>query len=398
MRVAVLILALAIGAGGCSPDRGEKAPAAEPGGQHDEHAGHGPESDDRLTFGRDSQARAGVRTERTAARDLEIALTTTGEVAVIPAREAHVSGQLAGLVIEVRRKPGDKVKRGDTLATLESLELGEAQAAFLEAEAKLEVAARALERQKALVAGQLAAEKEVFLASNQLRLAQIDLERTRNRLQLLGMNGARIAALSKSRKLDPTVPLTAPIGGVVVAGHLTLGERLDPQSAEPAFTLWDTSELWVDAVLYERDLARLGPSRPASVTVAALPGKTYRGRVAQIDPTLDRQTRTAKARIAVANPDGLLKPGMFANVSLAVGRQRTLAVPAAAVQRDKDQVFVFVRTAPDAFERRPVRTGTVSGGYVPTLAGLEEGDEVVVAGAFTLKSELLKERFGEHDH
>ncbi len=184
----------------------------------------------------------------------------------------------------------------------------------------------------------------------------------------------------------------------MVARHVTLGERLDPESHDPAFTLWDTTEVWVEATLYERDLTKVRQGQSAVISVAALGGRSYKGRVHLIGTTLDRETRTAKARIAVGNSDRRLKPGMFAAVRIAVGRQKALAIAQSAVMREKEDIFVFVRESAGRFQKRPVRISAKTGDQAVVLSGLEAGDQVVVAGAFVLKSELLKEQFGEHDH
>lgn len=359
------------------------------GGEHDENA---------VALKADAQRAIGLVTEKAQTRPVKTVFATTGEVEANANREAHVTTRVPGRVTKVVKNVGDRVRAGETLAMLDSVELGEAQSAYMEALAKYDLARSTHTRQARLYRDELIAQKEVIAASNALRLAQIDVNTAKNRLELLGVTPARIAGLASGRRLDPTVPLLSPIAGVVIARHLTLGEVLEPSAEQPAFTVSDISELWVNATLYERDLARVHQGQAATVTTPAYPGKVYRGRVSVISTGLAKETRTATARIVVANPDGWLKPDMAADVRIEVGSQSTLAVPSTALVKDKEDTFVFVRTGPESFERRPVDVGDPVGGLVPVRSGVKVGDEVVVKGGFSLKSELSKEEFGEHGH
>ncbi|MNS18094.1 Cobalt-zinc-cadmium resistance protein CzcB [compost metagenome] len=184
----------------------------------------------------------------------------------------------------------------------------------------------------------------------------------------------------------------------MVARHATIGELIQPEDEQPAFIVSDITELWVNASLYERDLSRVHEGQRAVVTTPAYPGRSFAGRVSLISTALEEQTRTAKARIVVKNPDLRLKPEMFANIKIALGSRPTLAIPSSAVMQEKGETFVFTKQSDTTFERRPVQVGAPAGGFVPVESGLKAGETVVTDGAFTLKAELLKESFGEHEH
>ena len=412
-----LLLTLALALAACAPAK----PEAKPSPTHAAEAPHADEDHDhaapdhpRDEAGHDEhehenepgvvivdaarQRAAGVHVVEVATRRVAATLDTTGEIAENTDAEAHVTPRVAGRVTKVWRTVGDRVRAGETLAMLESDALGDAQAAFLEAQARHALATTTLARQKALQRGELTARKEVLAAEHEAQVASIGLERARNRLRLIGLDAGRIARLASSRALDARVPMTAPIGGLVVAKHVTLGEMLEPQADQPAFTIMDPSTLWVHANLYERDLARVRPGQAATVTTPAYPGKVYGGQVSLISTTLDKDTRTARARVAVKNADGALKPGMFANVRLAVGTAMALVVPVSAVQLERDEVFVFVQEGADRFERRKVDLDPAYGGVHRVKSGLAAGEKVVAAGAFMLKSELMKSNFGGHAH
>jgi cobalt-zinc-cadmium efflux system membrane fusion protein len=373
------------------------------GDAHDEHAEGDSHADEEHLEGvvklpADVQRRIGLRTTAAKVQAVPFMLTTTGELEANADQIAHVSSSVPGRVVRLSRGVGDRVKKGEVLAVIESAELGEAQSAFLEAQARYDLAQSVHTRKQELHRNELTAEKEVLEAENELRLARIAREKAENQLKLFGYTAGRLQKLAQERQLDPTIPILAPLSGVVTARHLTVGERVEPKAEAPAFVVLDTSELWANANLYERDLAKVKVGQSATLTVSAHPDKTFQGRVSQISPELDPKTRTAHARIVVRNAGDMLKPKMFATVRISTGTQPSLAVPASAIQQDKEKSFVFVQTGPETFERRDVEVGGKGGVLVSIHAGLQPGDMVVSEGAFTLKSEALKESFGEHGH
>ena len=138
-----------------------------------------------------------------------------------------------------------------------------------------------------------------------------------------------------------------------------------------------------------------GADLAAEVSVAAWPGRVFRGRLDRLGGTLDEATRTATVRVVAPNPDGLLRPGMFARVRLLLpGGATSLAVPEEAVLADEGRSFVFVRANADCFVRRPVAPGRAAGGWIEIASGLREGQAVVARGAFLLKSDVLRAKMG----
>lgn len=386
-----------------TPDAPQRA---EPPEEHaDSHGAHGEEHTDApghsegiVKLPGDAQQRIGLRTVVAEIRKVPFMLRTTGELEANADQVAHVGTRVPGRTVRIAGSVGDRVKAGEVLAVIESVELGEAQSAFLEAQARHDLAQSAYTRKLNLFRSELTAEKEVQEAENALRVARIDQEKAENHLKLFGYTAGRIQKLARDRQLDPTVPMLAPIPGIVTSRHLTIGERVEPKAESPAYVILNPSQLWANANLYERDLAKVKIGQEATVTVAAYPGRTFRGRVSLISPELDPKTRTAHARIVVDNSGDMLKPKMFATVQVATGTQQSLAVPNTAIQQDKDKTFVFIQTGPDTFLRRDVEVGDSAGALIPIREGLQPGDKVVAEGGFTLKSEALKESFGEHDH
>lgn len=400
-----LLLALTACHPGAEQAKGEPAAAVSsaPNGDHDGDK----DADAKKPADKDDDAPKGaVKLNAEALRDahikvapvelrpLETDLKTTGTFEADADHEAHVTPRVAGRVVRVFKTTGARVRVGEVLAVIESFDAGQAQAEYLEAQAKLDLASTTSERQHKLYSGDLSAQKEVQAADNALRLARIDLERAGNRLRLYGYGDDRLATLARHRRVDPTIALTAPVTGLVTERHITLGEVIEPSPDKPAFVVVDTSRIWVNANVGERDLMAIHDGQAATVIPNAAPAQTYKGHVALVAASLDEASRFGKARIVVPNPGGNLRPKMFATVNIAVGRREGIAVPQQAVVQDKDDTFAFVQTGEGSFKKQPLKLGPASNGYVQVLAGLERGEKVVVEGAFTLKSELLKGSFG----
>jgi cobalt-zinc-cadmium efflux system membrane fusion protein len=223
--------------------------------------------------------------------------------------------------------------------------------------------------------------------------------RAENALHLLGMDQAAVQRLTKTREVDMTVTVTAPIAGTVLDRHVTLGELVSPD-AESLIVLADTSVVWVFASVPEARMTDARPGAAVRLTVAALPGRVVEGRVAAVPPKVHEATRTAEVRVDVKDATGLV-PGMYAQADVVMGEAGApvLAVPGDAVQTVEGGPAVFVPVAgePNTFAKRAVRVGAPAGGLVPVLEGLAEGEEFVAAGSFLLKAELGKSG-AAHEH
>ena len=175
------------------------------------------------------------------------------------------------------------------------------------------------------------------------------------------------------------------------------GEVVGPEKA--LLSIADLSKVWTLVDIYEKDLAHVRRGAPVEIMVEAYPGETFKGTVGHVGDVVDPQTRTTKVRVEIPNPQRKLKPGMFATVRLRVqaapGSVSVFAVPSSAIQQADGQPVVFVKKDSTTFERRKVKLGVTMGDLVEVAEGLKGDEEVVTAGSFALKSELLKERIGE---
>lgn len=194
--------------------------------------------------------------------------------------------------------------------------------------------------------------------------------------------------------LGKSLELKAPIDGVIMQRKSTVGELIGKDTE--IYTISDPADLWVLAEIKERDLAAVHIGQETVFTVLAYHAETFRGKVVLLGNRVEAESRTLEVRIEVANADGRLKPGMFADVEIATtALQDVLVISDQALQTLEDEQIVFVALSDTKFEKRVIKTGLEQHGRVQVLEGLKEGERVVTEGSFILKSELLKGELGE---
>lgn len=353
-----------------------------------------------VTLSPDALASAGIAVALAAPTVLRTEIETTGSVDFDRRRFAHVNPRVGGRVEAALVDVGEGVKTGQVLARIDSIELGEAIGEYLQARARAELARETFERERGLFAERVSSQQEMLSAQASARETDAALRGAEERLHLLGLSDEQVVALGYDQPRASIYQVRAPFPGTVVERHVTLGEMVDTQSQ--LFQIADLSRVWVWIDVFERDLARVHLDDQVELRVDAFPSSTFAGKVVYLGGQVESETRTARARIEVPNPDGRLRPGMFARVRIsdphaADGKLESaavLAVPESAIQREGDHVLVFVALGDGRFEPRPVRTGRKGEGFVEILEGLSGGESVAVTGTFVLKSEASKESLG----
>jgi cobalt-zinc-cadmium efflux system membrane fusion protein len=327
---------------------------------------------------------------RVARRPLARDLSLVGSVAYDADHFAVVGPLIAGRITALRAGTGDRVRRGQALAELESADIGAAQAAYLEAKSKLAAAQSNARREHDLAMQHVSSARESELAEAQASSEQAALDAARQRLESLGFSKSDLEKLAAST--GGRVAIRSPIDGVVIAREVTLGQAV--QAATTAFKVADLSHLWVNLDIYEKDLEAVHVGQEVDVRTESLPGRVFAARVAYVEPHVDDKTRTARVRIEIENPKGALRPGQFVTAALHGDPSRVttpvLAVPRKAILSVDDKRVVFVQLAADRFARRAVEIGSSGGDFVEVTHGLHENDVVVTDNAFLLKSELLR--------
>jgi cobalt-zinc-cadmium efflux system membrane fusion protein len=329
---------------------------------------------------------AGIRWAKAELRDCPRILKAVGKILAPKPRTAIVSYFLPGRVSDVQVQVGNRVKKGQPLVTLQCAEVAAAMSEFYKAVASHELAQLNLAREKQLAADGIGARKNLLAAETDFKVARGNLEAAEKRLHILGFNEVQVKDIAQAHKISPAMTLHAPIDGKVVASAAVVGAMVD-QSKE-ILTIIDPTSLWVDAEIYEKDVAKVKIGQEVEVVVPAYSAERFAGKVSYIADTVNEETRTITVRTEVDNRDDRLKPGMFADVSLFYARSGpVLAVPLSAILEDGRHKVVFVH-AKDSFVRREVETGAVNGHYQQVVKGLQADEEVVIQGNHQLKSKL----------
>ena len=333
--------------------------------------------------------RAGLRTASATTESVVPTIDVVGHVEFDSTRVADIGGRLEGRVVQVHVELGDRVEPGDPIVSIEGPDLGEAVAELLEARAALAAASSHAERQTALRREQLttATEHEAATAEHAALAARV--RGAEQRLAVLGLAPSAIDAATRGRVVPRTVTLRAPIAGEVVERHVHLGAVVDP--TEPLVRIADLASVWILLSLFERDLGRVRVGDRVEVLSEVSPGTVFHGVVEHVGAVVDAETRTADVRVAVENVERRLRPGQFVHAALHVGGEAShdaILLPEAAISQIQGQPSVFVRIGPDRYDVRPLELGPAHGARVEVRRGLAVGDEVVLEGAFALKSEL----------
>jgi cobalt-zinc-cadmium efflux system membrane fusion protein len=317
-------------------------------------------------------------------------LRMTGSVTFDAARVSHIRPRVQGRVNGVTVDIGSRVRVGQTLAVLDSPELGAVQAGWFKAKVSRDVALKNYQRTERLFADGIVSERRRLDAEAKYRQAEAALAAALQRLAALGAEPDSAAS--------SLFVLRAPLSGIVVEKHATVGEVVEPGA--DLFTIGDIGQLWIILDLYESDVPRVVVNSTALLTAEAYPGRHFPARVAVIGAIVDSVSRTVKVRVEIPNPDELLKPGMFARAELVLSSDTTaIGVPRDAVQLLDGREVVFVPEGDGRFRIRPVRLGQPrAGGWIEVLDGLGLGDTVVARGSFSLKAQLQKHTFGEEGH
>ena len=349
---------------------------------------------DRVVLGPEALASLDLEYARAEVRMLAPSLEAPAEIMPIPDQHATIGPRVAGRVSSVSVNVGDDVARAAPLVVMESAEVGRAAADYIGAEAELGVSRQAVERARRLFEQRISSQQALERAEAEFAADEANLRAAEARLRAFGVPPGGVADAAEGR-----VTLKSPIAGTVSARAAHVGQWVEP--SEVIIELVGLDSLWLIASVYERDLRYISLGQRVQIEVRAYPGEVFECVVRAIESTLDEQTRSARVRVTLANPDHRLKPGMFATARIlgthAHDARELLAVPISAVEEIEGHSAVFVRVDEGVFEVRTVHLGEQDGGFVEVLNGLEAGVDVVADGSFMLKGQLLRSTLGEDE-
>jgi Cu(I)/Ag(I) efflux system membrane fusion protein len=319
-----------------------------------------------VELGLDRVQLIGMRTARAVAEELVPELRTVGFVSADEARIARVHTRFSGWIERLAvATSGQRVRRGQLLASIYNLELLPAQQEYLTA------------RRRRASGSDGESDAAGFAASLE--------EDARARLELLGMSRAEIDRIARRGKPNRTIAVSSPITGYVVGKNAVQGGYVQPGTE--LFEIADLSRVWVLADVYEHEIARISVGQKARVEIAAAPGARFEGKLAFLYPTVDPSTRTLRIRLELENRDQRLRPGMYGDVVIELGRASGVVVPSEALVDTGEFQYVFLARHGGRFEPRRVRAGARSGDRVQILEGVAPDDLVVTTANFLLDSE-----------
>ena len=308
-------------------------------------------------------------------RNLPDLLRANGSVTPDVSRTIRVTSLGSGRVVDLRVRLGDKVSKGQLLLRISSPDLATAIADFQKARADEALSQKALERAQLLSSHGALAEKDLQLSQDTEDKAKVDLQTAEQRIHILGGNPTQPG---------PLIELHAPVSGTIVEQNVSGFEGVKSLDSTPnLFTIADLSMVWVLCDVYENDLGMVELGDAAEIHLNAYPDKVFRGVVQDISRVLDPTTRSAKVRVVLHNPDGTLRPGMFAIATFRSRRVRPrLVVPGTAIMRLQDKDWVFRKEGDRRFRRVEVHTlGEAGSGMVQIedglTPGLKNGDQIV---------------------
>ncbi len=388
------VLALAVA--GCpkatkKPDKEEPAPGASTSHEGEKEHDTIPK---RAKLTKEVVTSAKIRTAPATKQPLAPTLALPGEVAADPDRSARVASPVAGRLSDVRFKEGSEVKKGDVLAVLRIPEIGKVRAAHSATRAKAAAAKANADRLEGLAEKGMAAKQEAIAARAEADALDAEAKALGEQLGALGMGTGGAGS---------ELVLRAPVSGVVVTRDAIVGQPVTTE--QTIASIADLSETWFLARVFEKDLGRLEVGSPSEVTLNAYPNETFAGKVEYVGKQIDPVGRTLTARIRLANKSDMLRIGLFGTARVVAKGEKTgdpvLVVPRSALIDVAGKTVVFVRVGPpghdEEFELHEVTTGEAAAGNVRVLSGLREGEEIVVEGAFTIKSVILRGTLADED-
>ncbi len=337
---------------------------------------------------------AGVVIEQVGPARMKRVIELPAQIALNADRTAHVVPRLAGVVTEVRKNLGDRVNRGEVIAVLSSGDLATAKEAYLESVQRLELARVSAQREEALWKKKISPEEDYLIKKHAFAEAQLTYQATAQRLAALGVPAAEIRAMSPGQRDLARYVLRAPLTGVVIGKNVTVGEAVE--ATETIFIVADLSTVWVDITVPPSQLSAV---RTGQRVVVHWDDQNVEvpGTISYVESLVGEQTRASRARVVIANPRGIWKPGLFVNVHLTQDESMvSMAVKAEALQTFRDWDVVFIK-AGDLFEARPLELGRREGEWVEVLSGLTPGMEYAAKNSFVVKADVMKSG-ASHDH
>jgi membrane fusion protein, heavy metal efflux system len=325
-------------------------------------------------------------------RSFELLKTAVGTIDFNQNMLVQVFSQYPGKILKAAFNLGDEVKQGDTLFTIDSPDLLQAESALLASAGVLELQTRTLARATQLLRAGGSAQKDVDQATSDQQTAEGNFKAAKNAVRIFGKTDAEIQQILAQRRVDSTLLVPSPISGRIIARNAAPGFLTQPGNAPAPYSVADLTTMWMIANVIETDAPAYRLGQEVEVKVPAYPETIFHGHVTTVGSMIDPNTHRQLVRSEIADPEHLLRPGMFASFVIRMGDPaRSLAVPVEGVVREGDGMMtVWVTADRHRFVKRAVKVGIQQqGGWSQILEGLEPGELVVTDGAVFLSNKLL---------
>lgn len=368
----------------------------------DNHVGHNDHEEAELTFSNAELNEFSIQLAQTKPGVINKTLDLTGEVIIAPERLYHVVPRVPGVVRQVFKHLGDKVKTGDLLATLSSYSLADAKAQLVSANSLLQLANTNLKREWGLYKTNVTSKRKYLAAKQNQAEMSIKHKAAQQRLLAIGLSEQSIATILNDADKDLTLyELRSPADGIIIEQHAALGEVLENNVR--SFTVADLTKVWVNLTVYQKDLPLIQQGQDVTISTrfgVSNKQASVHSNIRWLSPALEERTRSATARVVIDNTTGQWRPGLFVSAKVSIENSpAAIVIPRSALQTIEGKKMVFVRHAEGKFEPQVVQLGRQDHLQVEILDGLKIGQTYVSQNAFSLKAQMQKNEFGHgHSH
>lgn len=329
-----------------------------------------------------------VKTNELIVADVKETLRIAGRLDLNTYNTARIGAPVAGRINEVRVIFGQQVKRGETLASISSQELTQAQLTFLKAHSAQQLTSRGVERAELLLAADVIGSAELQRRQAELTVARAEKRAAVDQLRILGLPLGAIDSLEKTGKLNTEVPITATQSGTLIERKITVGQVVQPSDA--LFVVSDLNSLWAQAEVPEQEAVQVKVGQKVEIVIPALSNEIRIGKIVFVADVVNPETRTVRVGVDIDNAGKLLKPQMLITMVVEGRTTQKTVVPAAAVVRENDVDYLFVETQPGVVKLTPTKLGPEKLGVRAIIEGPQPGKKVVTEGAFHLNNERIK--------
>ena len=327
---------------------------------------------------------AQIKISEVSQSDVSDILRVAGQIDFDEQALTRIGASVTGRVTQINAQLGNEVKKGDTLALINSSELSNSQLAYLKARSEKEFHRRTVQRAKTLFEADVISAAELQRRESEYEVASAQTRAAQDQLRVLGVNLKAMEELATTGAIDSVASVMATIKGVVVERKVTTGQVVQP--ADVLFTVADLSRVWAVAQVPEQQVAQVKVGQSVRIEVPALQNEQLLGKLIYVGQTVNPETRTVLVRTELDNTSGRLKPSMLASMLIESTPKKQLVVPTSAVVREQDADYVFVQEKPGVFRLKPVRLTSEHNGQRVVLDGLSQGVKIVSDGAFHLNN------------